>query len=73
MTNFRVRTRPPSAPSTAATQSAHAKPAPVRSSLASPEKAQRPEFTGLKTTDLGKNGFPGRLPTNWNERLEPPP
>ncbi|MDA1232978.1 MAG: hypothetical protein O2856_19605, partial [Planctomycetota bacterium] len=23
---------------------------------------QRPEFTGPKTTDPGKNGFPGRLP-----------
>ena len=54
-------TRPPSAPTTAATQSAHAKPAPVRSSRTSPEKAQRPEFTGPKTTDPGKNGFPGRL------------
>jgi hypothetical protein len=55
-------TRPPSDLTTAATQSAHAKPAPARSYLTSPEKVSKPEFTGPKTTHTGKNGLLGRLP-----------
>ena len=54
-------TRPPPAPTTAAAQSASAKPAPARSYLIAPEKAQRPEFTGHKAINPCKNGFPVRL------------
>jgi hypothetical protein len=54
-------TPPPFAPTTAATQSTHAKPAPARSYLTSPENVLKPEFTGPKTIHTGKNGLLGRL------------
>ena len=54
-------TRLPSAPTTAATQSAHAIPAHARSYLTSPEKVQRPELRRTQDYRPWQEWFPRTL------------